>query len=68
MPVTSDDLRPGARFSVKDGTAITPQLVDVEVRWVDRDAGLVHYHKDHTPSNEIRETGIERFLEIVNDQ
>ena len=60
--ITIDDLKPGASFQVEDGMTITPSIVTVHVNWIDSQS--VYYTKP--PLRSIRQTSIERFLEIVN--
>lgn len=69
MPVLIEDLAPGQVYTVRNqGTQLTPRSLAVRVHWVGPDR--VHYqlardlNSEFTP--EIKETPIERFLEIVN--
>ena len=63
MAITTDDLHPGLELYARNqGRCISPIAVKVIIHWVGPNA--VHYKlKD---DNEIKETTIERFLEIVN--
>lgn len=63
MIITADDLMPGQEFFAKNqGRGIAPIAVKVKVHWVGPNA--VHYKL--IGSEEIKETAIERFLEIIN--
>lgn len=63
MAVTYDDLEPGLELNVKNqGTCITPIEIKVTIQWV---CPIAVYYTVEGDSK-IKETTIERFLEIVN--
>ena len=68
---TADDLKPGLVLKArKQGTCITPQTIEITVRWVyipdepNLWSNAVYYTVKG--SGELRNTPIARFLEIVN--
>jgi len=63
--ITEDQLIIGKQYVVRNqGTCITPDTVNVTVRWIG--AGTVHYTMED--SQKIRETSVDRFLSILNEE
>lgn len=56
------DLKVGRTYSAKNqGRAITPRSIEVTVIWLDGD----HVHYRISGEQEVKQTPISRFLEIV---
>lgn len=69
--MTEDELKPGMMLKVRQATNTISQItyeVEVEIVWVDN--RNVHYRKttQFGESSPVRQTTMERFLDIVNNQ
>ena len=63
--ITADDMKPGQEHSIgNQGKCITPQTKTFTIHWVG--PNTVHYFEKGDP--QLRDTSLDRFLEILNGQ